>query len=208
MAIEAWLAYVVAATALLLVPGPTVLLVVTYALSAGRRSALYTVIGVTLGDIAAIAMSMAGLGALLAASATAFTALKWVGAAYLVYLGIRLWRAPASLDDKVEGAAGSSARAMLAHAFVVTALNPKSIVFFVAFLPQFINPHAPVLGQMTLLGATFVVLATVIVTGYALLASGARERIRRPSVLRWMNRAGGGALIAAGVLTVVWRRAT
>lgn len=207
MAFETWLAFVAAATALLMIPGPTVLLVITYALSEGRRSALYTVVGVTLGDFLAMTLSLAGLGALLAASALAFTALKWVGAAYLIYLGIRLWRAPASLDGAVAEVGGRPARSMAWHAFVVTALNPKSIVFFVAFLPQFMTAATPLLPQMAILEATFLTLAALNALVYALVASGARQTIRRPAVLRWMHRAGGGVLIGAGLLTLAWRRA-
>ena len=182
MAFETWLAFVAAATALLLIPGPTVLLVITYALSEGRRSALYTVVGVTLGDFVAMTLSLAGLGALLATSAMAFTALKWIGAAYLIYLGIRLWRAPATLDGDIEQTTGAPARVMAWHAFVVTALNPKSIVFFVAFLPQFMTTAAPLLPQMAILEATFLALAAANALAYALVASGARKTIARSSV--------------------------
>ena len=94
MAWELWLAFVAASAVVLLIPGPTVLLVVSYALGQGRRSALATVAGVTLGDLTAVTLAMVGLGALLAASSELFTALRWVGAVYLIYLGIRLWRTP------------------------------------------------------------------------------------------------------------------
>jgi threonine/homoserine/homoserine lactone efflux protein len=147
MAIESWLAFAAASTILLVIPGPTVLLVVSYALGQGWRTALPTAVGVALGDFTAMTLSMLGVGALLATSAILFTALKWIGAAYLAWLGIKLWQAGGSLNaaprtDKV------SALKMLGHAWVVTALNPKSITFFVAFLPQFLSPNSDFLAQM------------------------------------------------------------
>jgi threonine/homoserine/homoserine lactone efflux protein len=207
MTFELWLAFAAAAALLLAIPGPTVTLVIGYALGEGRRSAWATVAGVALGDFAALTLSLAGLGAVLAASASLFTLLKWLGAAYLVYLGIRLWRAEPSFDEAGAAGSGKSRRAMLGHAFLVTALNPKSILFFVAFLPQFIRPAAPALPQMAILGATFLVLATVNAALYAWLAGHIRHRIRQPRVLKAINRAGGGVLIAAGIATAAMRRA-
>lgn len=139
MAIETWLAFVAASTVLLIIPGPTVLLVVSYALGHGWRTALPTAVGVAPGDFTAMTLSMLGLGTLLATSATLFTSLKWIGAAYLIWLGIKLWRAGGALDAQPRTDAASSVK-MLGHAWIVTALNPKSITFFVAFLPQFLDP--------------------------------------------------------------------
>ena len=148
MSLELWLAFVAASAILLAIPGPTILIVVSYALGHGRRAALSTVAGVALGDFTAMTCSMLGLGALLATSAMLFTALKWLGAAYLVWLGIKLWRAPPTLGAAgAEGEAGAAPELrpwrMFGHAYVVTALNPKSLVFFVAFLPQFLDLSAP-----------------------------------------------------------------
>ena len=140
MTLELWAAFVAASSILLLIPGPTVLLVVSYALGQGWRTALPMAVGVALGDFTAMTLSMLGLGALLAASATLFTALKWIGAAYLVWLGIKLWRAGGTLEAAPRTDAVSAAK-MLGHAWLVTALNPKSITFFVAFLPAFLDPH-------------------------------------------------------------------
>ncbi len=207
MLLEHWLAFAAASAVVLAIPGPTVLLVVSYALGHGRRFAAATVAGVALGDFTAMTASMLGLGALLATSASLFTLLKWLGAAYLVYLGIKLWRAPVALPDGAALPASAAGRRVFLHAFAVTALNPKSIVFFVAFLPQFLVASAPVLPQMVVFEATFLVLATLNALAYALLASGARRAIRRPSLQRAVNRLGGSALVGAGVLTVVWRRA-
>lgn len=208
MDFQIWLAFVAASTALLLIPGPTVLLVLSYAISQGKRVALATVAGVALGDLIAMSASLAGLGALVLASATLFTALKWIGAAYLIYLGIKLFRsAPtASLGD-VEDVARTSAANVFSHATAVTALNPKSIVFFIAFVPQFIVLENPLLAQFAILIATFVGLAAINALAYALLADRLRTKIARPSVLVWFSRFGGTALIIMGVATATFRRA-
>ncbi len=206
MSFDLWLAFALAASALLVLPGPTVLLVVSYALAHGRRAALSVVAGVALGDFVAMTVSLAGLGALLAASALLFTVLKWLGAAYLIWLGIKLWRAPTG-DPAQQALPDFNRRRMFGHAFVVTALNPKGIVFFVAFLPQFLEAGRPLLPQFAIMEATFVGLATLNALGFALLASAARRAIRRPAVQRAVNRVGGSLLVAAGVTTALWRRA-
>ena len=205
---EIWAAYVVATTILCTIPGPTVLLVVGYALSSGRRSARWTVPGVILGDALAMAASLTGLGALLAASADAFTVLKWVGAAYLVYLGVRMWRAEPSIGEIEPGGAARARWSLTAHAFTVTALNPKSIAFFIAFLPQFISPAAPVTQQLIVLGTTFLAVAAVTAVAFAFLAGGMRARLRQPRLLRAINRTGGGLLIGAGIMTAALRRSS
>jgi len=206
MPIEQWAAFAAASAVLLAIPGPTILLVVSYALSHGRRYAAATVAGVALGDFTAMTASMLGLGALLATSATIFTVLKWAGAAYLVWLGIKLWRAPVQ-TGAVSVEKGGRPLAVFLHAYVVTALNPKSIIFFVAFLPQFLDRAQPMLGQMVIFEATFLVLATLNAAAYAVLAAAARSGIRRPSVQRAVNRAGGSLMIGAGLLALTWRRA-
>jgi len=201
---ETWAAFA-ASSVLLIIPGPTVLLVVSYALGQGLRVALPMAIGVALGDFTAMTLSLLGVGALLAASATAFTIVKWVGAAYLVYLGVQLWRAGgAGIAAEPHTAATRPAR-MLAHAWLVTTLNPKGIVFFVAFLPQFLDPAGDFLSQLLIFEATFLVLAFANAFGYAVLASRARRLAQRPGVLRAVNRVGGTALMGAGVASVAWR---
>lgn len=206
MAWESWLAFTAATTILLVIPGPTILLVISYALGQGWRSALPMAVGAALGDFTAMTVSMLGLGALLATSATIFTILKWVGAAYLIWLGVKLWRAGGQLNatPKTDRA---SALKMLGHAWIVTALNPKSITFFVAFLPQFLDPHGSFLQQMLVFETTFLVLAFAIVLGYALVASRARVAIRNERVVATVNRVGGGLLIGAGILTASLRNA-
>jgi threonine/homoserine/homoserine lactone efflux protein len=143
-------------------------------------------------------LSMLGVGALLAASATLFTALKWLGAAYLVWLGIQLWRAGGSLDARPREDRASAAR-MLGHAWLVTALNPKGITFFVAFLPQFIDRSADFWTQMLIFEATFICLAFANAIGYALVAGRARAFARSERAVGIFNRIGGTLLIGAGI---------
>lgn len=209
MALETWLAFAAASTALLLIPGPTVLLVLSYAISQGRRVAISTAAGVATGDLVAMSASLAGLGALVLASATAFTWLKWIGAAYLVWLGIGLLRRAGRASASLPGTDGGlvSARATFAHAAIVTALNPKSIAFFIAFVPQFIDASAPLLPQFATMIATFVALAAANALAYALLADRLRARLARPAVIAWLTRAGGATLIAMGAATAMLRRA-
>jgi len=208
MAFEIWLAFVAASTALLLIPGPTVLLVLSYSLSQGRRVAVSTAAGVALGDLIAMSASLAGLGALVLTSATLFTVLKWVGAVYLVWLGAKLILSASDNPMDLPETDAVTARRTFGHAAVVTALNPKSIAFFIAFVPQFIDPAAPLWPQFAILIATFVALAALNALAYALLADQLRARLLRPGLITWMTRAGGATLIGMGVLTATLRRAT
>lgn len=207
MSLELWIAFVVASSALLAIPGPTVMLVVSYALGRGRRTGFASVPGVVLGDFTAMTASLLGAGALLAASAELFTVLKLAGAAYLIWLGVRLWRSDPRLDTIDAAAVPKGRRAIFLHSYVVTALNPKSIVFFVAFVPQFVDPAAPALAQFAVLEATFLALAGVNAALWAVAAGALRARFRRPSTLKLVNRIGGGFLIGAGLLTAAVRRA-
>ncbi len=205
---QTWLTFVAASMALLIIPGPTVLLVLSYAVSHGKRVALASAAGVALGDLIAMTASLAGLGALVLASATLFVALKWVGALYLVFLGVKMFRSASTAAlGAVENVQATSAANVFGHLTAVTALNPKSIVFFIAFAPQFIAVNSPLLPQFVILIATFVGLAALNSLAYALLADRLRVKIARPSVLAWITRLGGTALVAMGVATAAFRRA-
>ncbi|WP_424810860.1 LysE family translocator [Roseococcus sp. YIM B11640] len=203
MTVETWIAFLLASAAMLAIPGPTILLVIGQSLGAGRGRALPLVAGVALGDLTAITLSLAGLGALLAASSLAFAILKWAGAAYLIWLGVKLWRAPVAQA----AAPPLSARRAMRDAYVVTALNPKSIAFFVAFVPQFLDGTRPFLPQAAILVASFVTLASANALAYALLAGRMSGLVTRPAVRRGFNRIGGSMLIGAGVATAAMRRA-
>jgi threonine/homoserine/homoserine lactone efflux protein len=210
MTIEHWLAFAAASAIMLAIPGPTILLVISYALGHGRKVATATVAGVALGDFTAMTASMLGLGALLATSAAIFTGLKWIGAAYLIYLGIKLWRTPVAtktVDADISDAGKERPFRIFLHTYVVTALNPKSIIFFVAFLPQFLDASKPLAFQMFIMEVTFITLATCNAAAYGLMASMARKTIRKPSVQQVVNRTGGSLMIGAGLLAISWKKA-
>ncbi|MCR9213845.1 MAG: LysE family translocator [Proteobacteria bacterium] len=206
MPFDLWISFFIASTALLAIPGPTVMLVVSYALGEGRGTGWATVPGVTLGDFTAMTVSLLGAGAILAASATLFTVLKIAGALYLVWLGISLWRSGGRLGSLQKSSSPVGMRAMFWNSYVVTALNPKSIVFFVAFVPQFVDVTQPVLLQFALLEITFLTLAAVNVAIWAVLAGQLRSKFTRPSAMKLVNRIGGSFLIGAGLLTATLKR--
>ncbi|MDD5724063.1 MAG: LysE family translocator [Syntrophales bacterium] len=208
MGVETWITFVCAATILLVIPGPTILLVLSQAITHGRKSVVPLVAGVVSGDLTAMTLSLLGLGALLSASAALFIVLKWIGACYLFYLGVKLWRSRPedgglSIDAKVR-----SKGSLFKSSFIVTALNPKGIAFFVAFLPQFINPEEQPQAQLLVLGATFLLLAGINAALYATFAGHVREALRNTTVRRWFNRYGGTVLIGAGALTAVMQRSS
>ncbi len=199
MNLDLWLIYLVAAVGLSLTPGPNGLLSLTHGVCYGFRPTIYTVLGGALGFFILIAASLAGMGALLAASERAFTIAKWIGAAYLVYLGIRIWRAPASIievDAQVEGVRRAKPLRMFNQGFLVAVSNPKALIFFAAFLPQFMVPGAPFALQLAIFGGTFVIVEIV----YELLLAGMAQRIA-PWLTRhgrWFNRAAGATFVGIG----------
>ncbi|MBL4613954.1 MAG: LysE family translocator [Magnetovibrio sp.] len=207
MSIEIWTAFVIASAVLLAVPGPTVMLVVSYALGRGKSTGWVTVPAVMLGGFVAMTASLLGAGAVLSTSATLFTALKLVGAGYLIWLGCKLWRAEPKLEILQSVTNDKSGRSMFWNAFVVTVLNPKGIVFFVAFMPQFIDLNSPAMPQFIILEATFLCLVGVNIATWAVLAGGLRSRFEKPETLKLVNRIGASFLIGAGLLTAAFRRA-
>lgn len=206
MEVDTWLAFVAASAVLLVIPGPTVLLVVSYAMGQGWRTAVPMSAGVALGDFTAMTLSMLGVGALLATSAALFTALKWIGASYLIWLGIKLWRSAGKLNAAPRTEKVSPAR-MLGHAWLVTALNPKSITFFVAFLPQFLNPASNFVTQMTVFETTFLALAFANAMAYAFIVSRVQRFSQSPKVTSAVNKTGGVLLIGAGLAAAASRTA-
>jgi len=206
MSLHLWLAFVAASAVLLIIPGPTILTVISYSVAHGKRAKLPLVAAVALGDSTALAVSLLGLGALLATSAFWFTAIKWVGGLYLLCLGIKLLRAGISPAVLAAPAAPGSRWKLFANTYLVTALNPKGIVFFVAFLPQFIDPRAGVTQQLWVLALTFVCMAALNATLYAVFAGSARRLLASPRAQRRFNPAGGSLLSAAGVWALLARR--
>ena len=206
MPLQLWLAFVAASAVLLVIPGPTILTVISYSVAHGKRANVPLVAAVALGDSTALVVSLLGLGALLATSAFWFTAIKWVGGLYLLYLGIKLLRAGISPAVLAAPAAPGSRWKLFANTYLVTALNPKGIVFFVAFLPQFIDPRASVTHQLWVLALTFVSMAALNATLYAVFAGSARRLLASPRAQRRFNLAGGSLLSAAGIWALLARR--
>lgn len=207
MPLELWFAYVATSAVVLAIPGPTILLVLSYSIAHGRKATLPLVAGVALGDTLAITLSLIGLGTLLSASALWFTTIKWMGGLYLIYLGVRLIRGAAKpVQLQAQQAQLASPRKLFANAFVVTALNPKSIVFFIALLPQFISANHPAATQLWILGITFVVLATIGATCYALFATSIRRFLASPGAQKAYSIIGGSLLCGAGIWALSAKR--
>ena len=200
-----WAGFVVASLIVGLLPGPGVTSIVGYALTAGMRTALASVFGATFGNATAMTLSLVGVGVLLAQSPTAFLLLKWVGGAYLIGMGLY------AIAKSHRGSLGpdSTARTIRPSAafwgtFAITAVNPKTIIFFVAFAPQFISPDYAYWPQAGLLLLTFSVVVTLSDGFYAVASSWAAGFLKGPDVQLWSQRAGGVVLIAAGLLTALF----
>lgn len=203
---ETWLAFVAASLILLMIPGPTILAVISYSVSHGPRANTPLVAAVALGDATAVSASILGLGAVLATSALWFTVIKVAGGLYLLYLGFRLFRSGVTPLTLAAPAALGSRWRLFANTYVVTALNPKGIVFFIAFLPQFITPGAGSTQQLWMLAATFVILGALNAMAYAIFASSARRLLASSRARRWFNFTGGSLLSVAGIWALLARR--
>ena len=207
MSLELFLPFLFATVILLATPGPTILLVVSYALAQGRGVALAVVAGVILGDLLAMSATLLGLGVILTTSATLFTAMKWVGAAYLAWMGWRMIHSAGIATADLAQVAGKSRGMAFRDSALVTLLNPKSIGFFVAFVPQFIDPSAPVAPQFGVMIPTVVGLGGVNALAYALLSAQLRSKVARPDRMAWIQRGSGAVLIALAAFTAALRRA-
>jgi threonine/homoserine/homoserine lactone efflux protein len=199
--------FTVAAITLLVIPGPSVLYIVTRSVDQGRAAGLASVCGIHVGTLVHVAAAALGLSALLVSSATAYNAVRWLGAAYLIWLGVRRLLAR---DEEVAAAAGPEARRhglgrVFAQGVVVNVLNPKTALFFFAFLPQFVDvARGSVRLQVVVFGVAFVLLGLVSDGAYALLAStGAGWLRRRPGVAKASRVVSGGVLISLGVTTAL-----
>jgi len=197
MALHTWLLYLVAALGLSLTPGPNSLLVLTHGAMHGHRKTLYTVAGGALGFLALIALSMLGIGALLQTSAQALTLLKLLGGAYLVWLGVQLWRAPAIQLGTTVAGSDARASALLRQGLLTAISNPKALLFYGAFLPQFIDPARDLLTQFIVMALVFVAVECLVEYLLALLAHRIRPALERLG--KRFNRACGGMFVAMGL---------
>jgi threonine/homoserine/homoserine lactone efflux protein len=196
-------AFAIASVVVAVTPGPAVFYIVTRSLSQGRRAGLASVAGVALGNLGNALGASLGLAALFSISALAFSVVKYAGAGYLIYLGIKAWRRPVRLEPARLGAAARPAR-VFRDGLVVALLNPKTALFFSAFLPQFIDPRAPALSQSLLLGVLFILIAFSTDTLYALTAGVVAPLFaRRAAALPLARYLSAGAFIGLGVLAAV-----
>ena len=198
MPLETWLTYALVTSSFLLIPGPTILLVISYSLIRGRQAVFALLLGVGLGDVVAMLLSFIGVGLLLQTVSIVFQFFKWIGAAYLIWLGIRMWRSESESLELTETIDTEVWHAIMANAFVITALNPKSIIFFLAFLPQFVDSENSFITQSLILGSTFLGLALLSVLLYSLLSSLVGQHMRLSVIHSWTNRIGGFLMIGAG----------
>ena len=206
MSLDAYIPFLVATAILLATPGPTILMVVSYALARGRTVALAVVAGVVLGDLLAMTATLVGLGFILTTSALAFTMMKWAGAAYLVWIGWLMINSASDAVEELQDVASRSNLRAFRDSLVVTLLNPKSIGFFIAFVPQFVDASRPVTPQFTLMTVTFVSLGGLNALAYALLAGQLRKHVKNAFAMAWLQRMGGGVLILLAVMTATLRR--
>jgi len=206
MDLQLYLALVIATTIMILIPGPSVMLTVGHALSYGLRASLATVAGATTGVGLQVAVALAGMTSLMLFLADWFELIRWAGVAYLVYLGVKTWRQPVTVDATDDALPASNGRSLFLQGLIVTIPNPKSLIFLAAFLPQFIDPAADPVLQAGVIGVTFLVIAFVFTAFWALIADRARRLFRSPRAARLRNRVTGGLFIGAGLGLALARR--
>ena len=197
MALDTWLIYLLAAVGLSLSPGPNGLLALTHGALHGQRMALFTICGGALGFVLIIALSMFGIGALLQSSLVWLTVLKWLGGAYLVWLGIQVWRAPPIGLAVSDDATPRSGTSMFRQGALSALTNPKALLFFAAFLPQFIDPARSLVLQFAIMAGTFALIEIATEVLIARAAHRISPWLRR--VGRRFNQACGGVFMAIGV---------
>jgi homoserine/homoserine lactone efflux protein len=196
MSISLYLAFVAAVTLLMLIPGPNVALIVANSVAHGARYGLMTVLGTSAAMVLQLVLTGLGMTALLGEVARAFEVLRWLGVLYLLWLAFSAWRAP-PVDLTQTKPERRRMAAIFARGFLVSLTNPKTLLFYAAFFPQFVDPHAAAAAQIVLMSATFLTLAVVIDGGWALLAARFRAALALRGKLR--NRLTGGALAGAAL---------
>lgn len=206
MLFETWLAFVVTVFVFAIIPGPTVIFVIGQAITHGKKSVAPLASGVVFGDFVAMVLSLLGLGAILAASATLYTVLKWFGVAYLIYLGIKAFREEPNMNSNLFDNMETDKFKMFRSSSIVTALNPKNIIFFVAFFPQFVDTSKELLPQFLILMISFSLVTMMTISSYAIFAGSIQHKIKSYRAKKRLNQVGGGALVGAGVFTATMQR--
>lgn len=201
---DLWLAFVVLVSAVVLTPGPSVLLVTAHGASYGFRPTLATICGDLSANVCQMTLATIGLGVIRRASPVAFEALKWVGVMYLVFLGTRMWLQQARPSELVAGSASRMFRRLYVEGFMASALNPKALFFFFALFPQFLDREYDLGVQCVMLGLTFVCLDGLALIVYTRCAARLRVCIDPESRQRLTGRLGGTIMIAAAILLACW----
>jgi threonine/homoserine/homoserine lactone efflux protein len=192
-----------AAAALLLTPGPAVLYIVARSGEQGRRAGLLSALGIGLGTLVHVAAAALGLSALLVSSALAFSTVKYLGAIYLIFLGVRRLTGKNGPENSHEARPPASKRRIFAEGILVNVLNPKTALFFLAFLPQFVDPARPMAAQIGSLGLLFAILGVVSDSGWAIAAGSAAGWLRRTRVARRQRYVTGGIYIGLGLMAAL-----
>jgi len=214
MSLSVWLLYVSLAAAVIAAPGPSALLCVSHALGHGARKAVGTIVGGITASMTLMLLSALGLGAVIAASDTLFSTIKWAGAAYLLYLGVSAWRnadragaqAGEEMDEDATAAVAAATEdaasfwTLYRKGLMVGLGNPKDLLFFSALFPQFMNASAPIAGQLLILGSTWMVLDGSIMLAYVLAGAKLLARLHQGGAGRWFDRVAGGAFVTAAAL--------
>lgn len=208
MVFSTWLTFFAASWAISISPGPGAVAAMGSGLNHGFRLGYMTTLGLVLGIWTQIVVVGVGLGAIVATSGTAFLIVKWLGAAYLVYLGIRQWRAaPEPLATKSDEGSAATPRALILRAWGINAVNPKGTVFLLAVVPQFLVLTEPLLPQYLVIAATLSFTDLVVMAGYTALAAKVLGALKDPGHIRAMNRTFGGLFVVAGTLLALMSRA-
>ncbi|MEN5200673.1 LysE family transporter [Pseudomonas wadenswilerensis] len=208
MLLETWLAFFAACWVISLSPGAGAIASMSCGLQYGFWRGYWNALGLQLGLVLQIAVIAAGVGAILATSATAFQVIKWFGVAYLVYLAVKQWRAlPADISDNSAVRPIGKPLSLVFRGFLVNVSNPKALIFMLAVLPQFINPHAALLPQYLIIIATMVTVDLMVMAGYTGLAAKVLRLLRTPRQQRRMNRTFAGLFLGAATLLASIRRA-
>ncbi|WP_210542129.1 LysE family transporter [Rhodoferax sp. PAMC 29310] len=207
MLLSTWLAFFAASWAISISPGAGAVAAMSAGLNHGFRRGFFTIFGLILGIWTQVTVVGAGLGALVAASSTAFSVVKWLGVAYLIWLGISQWRAPARpLVAQTEGAVQVTRRSMVLRAWMINTVNPKGTVFLLAVVPQFMTLSQPLLPQYLIIGATLAFTDLVVMAGYSALAARVLGALKSPAHIRALNRTFGSLFVMAGSLLALFKR--
>lgn len=208
MELSTWLAFFAASWAISISPGAGAVAAMSAGLNHGFRRGYFTTFGLILGIWTQVLVVGAGLGALVAASSTAFSVVKWLGVAYLVWLGIAQWRAPATpMAARADAGTLVTRRSMILRAWMINAINPKGTVFLLAVVPQFMNLAQPLLPQYLVIAATLAFTDLIVMAGYTVLAAQLLGALKSPAHIRALNRSFGSLFVLAGTLLALFKRA-